>query len=245
MTFDMADMTGMDMTSEPAMITQAFIYLWFIDCVLPKGYPRWFMLHIVSNTFVCIFSFTDVWFLLGNPLHYTLSSSSVPRAITFALHMYHIVVIRKLSVIDWVHHVVMTTVLLISCFYVETITISNYNLFFTTGLPGGIDYVLLAMMKMGKLDKITEKKINSKLNVWIRGPGIIIGAYILFLQHSNNVIPTSQPLLWFIIPALLWNAQYFTERVVYNYGRQEAAPQVVAQVVTQVVTPDATAPLVT
>lgn len=203
--------------TDPLVILQAFAFLWIMDCFIPKNYPRWFILHIISNTLVCIFTVTDVWFLLSTPYKYNPDSSHFPRSFTLALHAYHIIVIRDLTLIDWIHHVVMNTVLITSCFFDKTTTLANYNLFFSSGLPGGVDYILLVLLKIGNLNRTTEKYINSKLNVWIRGPGIVIGAYITYLQYMHNVLPNIMiPLV--VIPILIWNAQYFTERVVYNYG---------------------------
>ena len=42
------------------------------------------------------------------------------------------------------------------------------------GLPGGIDYLLLILVKIGKIKSIEEKRINTYLNNYIRAPGILI-----------------------------------------------------------------------
>ena len=50
------------------------------------------------------------------------------------------------------------------CVYVLTVL-----LYFTQcGLPGGIDYGLLALVKFGVIEKLTEKKINRLLNLVVR-----------------------------------------------------------------------------
>ena len=46
--------------------------------------------------------------------------------------------------------------------------LSNFQAFFISGLPGGIDYLLLGLQKVGKLNHMTEKRINANLNT-VRG----------------------------------------------------------------------------
>ena len=45
--------------------------------------------------------------------------------------------------------------------------------FFVCGLPGGLDYVLLSLMKFGAIEKITEKRYNMWLQTGIRWPGVL------------------------------------------------------------------------
>jgi hypothetical protein len=89
------------------------------------------------------------------------------------------------------------------------------TLFFTTGLPGGIDYTLLALVKNGYMDRKIEKRVNTFLNVWIRSPGCVAVA-ALGLAHppsENTLAPVISGLLTF------WNGQYFMHQVVENYAR--------------------------
>ena len=44
------------------------------------------------------------------------------------------------------------------------------------GLPGGLDYVLLAGVKWGWVEKMTEKRLNMWLQTAIRWPGAV-GVY--------------------------------------------------------------------
>ena len=48
----------------------------------------------------------------------------------------------------------------------------NVLCFFISGLPGGLDYLLLAGVKAGRVAAYTEKRLNCSINTWIRGPGI-------------------------------------------------------------------------
>jgi hypothetical protein len=108
--------------------------------------------------------------------------------------------------------------LTLTYFFPITTTTTNYILFFINGLPGGIDYILLTLVKFGKIKKIVEKSINSKLNIWIRSPGIMMGAYIVLTQYIEGVLTIHWLPITFCCMGLYWNAQYFTERVVFNFG---------------------------
>lgn len=141
----------------------------------------------------------------------------------FALHIYHTIAYwRKFRFDDWLHHVLMVAVALpIGCIY-ESRTLVGYSLFFTTGLPGGIDYACLFAVRNGWMGRLTEKRINEVLNVWIRSPGCVsqaafTAAYVA--AFSDGTAVAALPL----IPALLnyWNGQYFMGQVVRDLARLE------------------------
>lgn len=179
---------------------------------------RWFKLHVLTNAITTVTSFPDAVGMLSNPLRDPdLNTSLIPPNMTLALHLYHMLVFNDLAPIDWIHHIVMTAVLL-AAYMCPHPGNTNYMIFFVNGLPGGIDYFLLLLVKYGYLDRLTEKRINSKLNIYIRSPFIIIGAYMIYIQWYYQVIQYSIYSIMLVIAALFWNAQYFTERVVYNWG---------------------------
>lgn len=192
------------------------LYLLCIDKLLLKK-ANWYILHTITNGFVVTLSLPTVINVLCDPLYIDYDHHAYALDITMALHIYHMLAFKKLMVVDWVHHIVMCTILSFTYYYTTTVTITNYLLFFLSGLPGGIDYLMLSLVKYEKMDSMMEKYINSKLNIWIRSPGIIIGAYILFLQYINGIIIASIPTFTMTILGLIWNAQYFTERVLSNY----------------------------
>jgi hypothetical protein len=101
----------------------------------------------------------------------------------------------------------------------ETHTFLGMSLFFTTGLPGGIDYTMLAFVRNGYMDRRVEKRVNAFLNVWIRSPGCVAVAVlgIALAASSSKGIHDVLPLL---LSALLafWNGQYFMRQVVENYA---------------------------
>ena len=196
-----------------------FTFLYILDTYLLSKYSdsiRWFYMHVITNFIVCLTTLPDVIIILMDP--YTeINSLMTPKNIILMSHLYH-VLIFNVSIIDWIHHIIMSLMLLIPYVYPAS-TITNYLLFFLNGLPGGIDYIMLMMVKFDMIDRITEKYINSLLNIYFRGPGIVIGAYIVYLNWLTGRLVINLIVLLFTIVGLLWNAQYFTYRVVANYGK--------------------------
>ena len=52
--------------------------------------------------------------------------------------------------------------------------------------------------------------------MWIRSPGVAIAAYVCFLRARDNVAGAAAAAYGITAAALLWNGQYFMERVVVN-----------------------------
>jgi len=93
--------------------------------------------------------------------------------------------------------------------------LANYSLFFTCGLPGGIDYFLMYLVTCDKIQPITEKKWNNILNTWVRAPGIMYGAFICYQQYLINY---EYPCTYIASACvLIWNAQYFSNKVAMAY----------------------------
>ena len=86
---------------------------------------------------------------------------------------------------------------------------------FVCGLPGFLDYILLIGVKEKLIESSTEKKYNSKINLWIRSPfliGTVILSWIQINLQTNikNYILVIRLLCMFI---QYWNSQYFLEKI--------------------------------
>ena len=44
----------------------------------------------------------------------------------------------------------------------------NHSLFFLTGLPGGINYINLFLTRNRCMQRLTQKRVNNSLNLWIK-----------------------------------------------------------------------------
>jgi hypothetical protein len=203
----------------------AFISFLSIDYFLEKKIEgKYYLLHLINNLVVVFYSFNDVISIYSNLyLAIYLEPNYTPLIITIALHLYHIIwYYSKLRFDDWLHHILMIFILIPLAVYVQAGLLINHALFFLTGLPGGIDYLLLFLNRNNLIDKLTEKEINSNLNLWIRAPGCIAHSVlgILCTRHKylTEDIPQFSVFLSFLgIMLTYWNGIYFMNQVVRNY----------------------------
>jgi len=191
--------------------------------ITQKGFENpYYAVHAIHNALIVAFSMSDVLntFTKFHELHQFHTNWTVVY-LCFALHIYHMLVYwRSLRFDDWLHHGLMIGVALpIGCL-IESHTFLGLNLFFTTGLPGGIDYVLLFAVRNGYMYRHTEKNINTFLNVWIRSPGCVAMA-ALSLAATLSSSEYDATTLVRLIPSLLtyWNGQYFMQQVVTDSAR--------------------------
>ena len=187
-----------------------------------KGFQNpYYAVHAIHNALIIAFSlsdvihtFTDFYELHRYPTNWTTVY------LCCALHIYHILVYWKnLRFDDWLHHILMIGVAIpVSC-ATGTSTFMGMSLFFTTGLPGGIDYVLLFGVRNGYVRKELEKEVNTWLNVWVRSPGCTAMAALSAAYILSNGTDAYTPVR-LIAPALTyWNGQYFMQQVVTDSAR--------------------------
>eukprot|EP01130_Rhizamoeba_saxonica_P013257 TRINITY_DN5638_c0_g1_i3.p1 TRINITY_DN5638_c0_g1~~TRINITY_DN5638_c0_g1_i3.p1 ORF type:complete len:134 (+),score=15.66 TRINITY_DN5638_c0_g1_i3:114-515(+) len=105
----------------------------------------------------------------------------------------------------------------------------GHGAFFSSGLPGGLDYLMLVLVKLGFMESIQEKKINSIIQSWIRAPGCLFHSlftwsYMMQFEQNHTFLKYD----WMVYVAggvvastFFWNAMYFQRRVVANYAIKE------------------------
>ncbi len=199
-----------------------FLFLGGIDALAHNYYDklkidRWFFLHVIANLNIVAFAYSDLIDVIYNPIHISPIVSTYPKNITFILHLYHIVGFRNLKTIDWVHHIVMCACLFMLSDH-KGGALVNFVLFFINGFPGAMDYIMLIGVKMGLMDALTEKNYNNVINTWIRSPGILIGAVLLYVHWHLGTLSGNPWYLFYTILVLYWNGIYFGNRVAVNYG---------------------------
>jgi hypothetical protein len=180
----------------------------------------YYLIHSLHNGAIVYLTGQEVYKSLTD-FNYILTS---PKNITalecvFALHLYHLAIYwRKFRLDDWLHHILMIGIALPIGWFADSRSLLGYSLFFTTGLPGGIDYVLLFLARNNWLQRGTEKVINAWLNTWIRSPGCISHVTLTLILISIETTIFSQMWWYGIIVAALtfWNGQYFMRQVVEN-----------------------------
>ena len=139
---------------------------------------RWFFIHCIMNIYITVIGFENIKYSL-----YNISECSIQKwingyemyGIAMSLHFYHIFNF-KLNKMDWIHHI-MTAILTGPIILLTNPTCSSaVGLWFTSGLPGAIDYFLLWLVKMGYCNKNIEKYAYVLLSCWLRAPGCIYTA---------------------------------------------------------------------
>jgi hypothetical protein len=179
--------------------------------------------HAIHNALITYTCISDVVFTLTcfNAVS-TYPTNMLALQLCFALHFYHIAFYwRKFRVDDWLHHLLMVGVALPIGGTLKSGSLLGYSLFFTTGLPGGLDYFMLFLSRNGLATPETQKRLNGFLQVWVRSPGCVSQA-ALTLVHIYSVPFSFYVFYGGVLTAVLnyWNGQYFMRQVVHDIGIQ-------------------------
>ena len=203
------------------VFTYYFIYI--LDTLVCKYYgdkARWFQLHFLINMLVCYFCIPDIVSIV-----YDLNEASsqltnhVGGVLAFQVHLYHTINF-ELTTMDIYHHV--SSVFL--CFPPSIIfnrKILSLFYFIGTGLPGGIDYLLLTLVKNGQLHYLKEKKYNSYINAYIRMPGGAICSFLTFNTALNSEVLSQQICGYFLSMIVFTNTAYYGKLAIENYVERE------------------------
>jgi hypothetical protein len=223
------------------------IFLWFCGfCICDRALTAlrlegvYYFLHSVHNGLVVYATAPDVYKTLTE-FHRVgqISTNWFALELVFALHFYHIALyFKKFRFDDWLHHVLMIGIALPIGGFLPSGTLLGYSLFFTTGLPGGIDYFLLFLTRNGWLRRESEKRVNSWLATWVRSPGCASQAALtvafVHMQKSfaGDVYPAHYYGLGLLTAALnYWNGQYFMDQVVRDAAITAQLPRTSGRVV--------------
>ena len=206
------------------MITYFYMIL---DRIISKRFKNpYYLIHSINNAIVVYYSYPAVEYSIKN-INTLLEYNTTPVStiLTGALHAYHIIEYKdRLIYYDYLHHGTMCFIALPLGIYVNFGPMLDFALFFLSGLPGAIDYMLLFLARNNFIKKITEKKINNSINLWIRCPGCISQAtlsLVICLGHQYNVSYFDKSLIFITMLLVFWNGIYFMKLVVADYAIQE------------------------
>jgi hypothetical protein len=191
---------------------------------------RWFFLHSIANVGVVLTSLASMRAVALDPIHamdgsaYPPTTSCIgeasvwPLTIINSVHLYHMVGGFRLTGADYFHHLLFIPTLGLPGQMFRWGPLANFQAFFISGLPGGLDYLLLGLVKLGCVDHMLEKRVNANLNTWVRCPGILIAAVLLYqaVLLGFHVVPLWALCLQSVLPA--YNALYFNKQAVANYS---------------------------
>ena len=184
---------------------------------------KYYLIHFINNFFITFYTYQNIIDCFSDVFNYSKYITN-PQTIliTIALHLYHVIVyFDKLRFDDWLHHILMIAIVIPLSIYLNVGSLLGLGLFFLTGLPGGIDYFLLFLVKNKIIDKLLEKKINTYLNIWVRCPGCIVHATMCAMILIKNKESLSYISLFGGITCMsliFWNGVYFMNQVVQNYA---------------------------
>lgn len=150
--------------------------------------------------------------------------------IIIAMHVYHCIGFN-LNADDLFHHLFFIPIIGGLHFAYPWGASGNILCFFISGLPGAIDYAMLAAVKAGRMASMTEKRVNCSINTWLRGPGITtfcVLTAVCWLQppSSLTMMEGQRVAPWYVVlvaeMVVFYNAQYYAQRVIGNYYIRKA-----------------------
>ena len=189
---------------------------------------RWFACHTFANLLVVITGFRCVVAALYDPLLAADSrvyndtsmfgSASIwPVCVTNTIHVYHMLAF-KLTPDDYFHHLMFIPTIGFFGQYWLWGALSGYLGFFISGLPGGIDYLLLALVKHDLFPVLQQKRICACLNVYLRGPFIVIAVFIIYMGIAYDNIMLPLPIALCVAGLSGFNSLYYTKQSIANYA---------------------------
>jgi hypothetical protein len=188
----------------------------------------YFLFHSIFNALIVYHTIADTIFCFMHPL-YSMSRpySILPILWLAGFHLSHIILdFRHMVVVDWLHHLLSVFVLCGLNVMYTIGPLSSMSCFFASGLPGGLDYFCLFLVKTKRIDSLTEKYINRYLNMWCRVPGLLLWmgfAWTCWTSGNVHMVNGQQEMpLWAVLVNFLFlagTAIFFGDRVVVSYGR--------------------------
>jgi len=185
---------------------------------------RYYLVHSLTNFMIMYLTWGDLVFTYYNFIDFiNYPMNFQATIITFGLHLYHTIwYFKKLRFDDWLHHILTCGVALPLSIFSKAGSLLGHSLFYITGLPGAVDYFMLFLNRNKYIERMTEKKVNNFLNLWIRCPGCI--SHVALTIVGFNMLGPDQISTYdrttCLITAIIvfWNGIYFMNQVVVNYA---------------------------
>ena len=179
---------------------------------------RYFLLHTLANAVITLSSYKEMKAVLCDPIGSGVGACNVlPTYMIPCLFTYHLSAFRNVPLEEWQHHVIFGLGLAGPQLAYCVGPVQNAVGFFMCGLPGGVDYALLWLVKEGLLRSEAEKIWNSRINCWCRAPGIMLSSYYLYLLAKYSKVKgpsTTVASLAFLLAS--FNGQYYMQKVIAN-----------------------------
>ena len=168
-----------------------FLMFYILDDIMVETFEWegvYFLIHFLHNLMISFWTFPNVVRVLtSNEKDCDIVPFVIPMV--YGLHAYHIVAYMEyMRLDDWIHHIVsMGIAVPLTIFYFTNLNILGMCFFFTTGIPGGLNYFNLFLLKNWPgYDKRVQQKINVFLQSWVRCPGIIMTCGFILQNIFSN-----------------------------------------------------------
>lgn len=202
-----------------------FFFLFFVsvDSFLSKTTNLkglYYLFHFLHNVVISFLTFHNVMESFDTKLQGQGHLNPCVLPLIYALHSYHIVSYSNyFRLDDWMHHILsMGIAVPLTLWLFPSKNLLGFSFFFTTGLPGGINYFNLFLYKNNWLTKQKQQRVNVFINSWIRCPGIVMNcAFILQYLYQSHLScwMNMYGLVTFVI--LFWNGVYFQNIVLKSF----------------------------
>ena len=196
----------------------SILFLGLFDLIFAMRFSaaRWYWIHAFGNVVVALTALPDLWTTMRDPVN-SLSGGGldIPNFFISAIHIYHCCFF-KCTKADWVHHLVFAGIICPMGLFLDSGPVANAIAFFICGLPGGLDYIMLAFVKHNWMSRLREKVWNARINVWLRSTGLAFCATTLYVASisGNSHAPAWAAALGSAL--CLLNGQYYMQVVVGN-----------------------------
>jgi hypothetical protein len=190
----------------------------------------YFLLHFIINTINTIILLPHISELLINPLNYILDKSLIPISESYlrfiypliiGLHTFHLIHnINKIYYDEIIHHI--CTHIFWYIIHITNNRLIILSIITMSGIPGGISYLLLFLNKLNKINHITEKKISTYLNIWLRAPLCVVFSTIIYIQtYSNEYLYYYYYQNLFVILFIIINGIHFMHNIIKSYYKNK------------------------
>ena len=182
-----------------------------------KQITKYFLIHFIFNMYVSINTVYDTITIFNQPYNI----QSVSNYISFLVvlfHIYHVIFYHdKIQIDELIHHIWIVFILM-PITWLYYCNLANSSLFFMTGFPGGLVYLLLVLKDMDVINSLTEKRISKYLHMWIRIPGAVIVGYIIYANAVKSESYISYFSLLFCTMGSIWNGIYFGSTIIGSHA---------------------------
>lgn len=172
-------------------------------------HTRWCVVHAAANALVAAWATPSLLWIAPSD-----AASRFPVTLALWLHAYH-AILYPLSADDRVHHLVYAAILGVPSYLYATAG-TNAMLFFLSGVPGMLIYLLVALRRCGRCVTWNEPVISAWINVGLRAPGILLTS-VRFARAPPLHVPFWAYAMQVALPMV--NAVYYTHQSVTRASR--------------------------